>query len=277
MTIKNIAERLISQGHKVKVYIRPDGGRRIIEVDGLKFSSSNQFGNVYARSLLGEKLTAKQQAQRRANIPLAKAGKEATRKPFYIDKQGRRKFRKNAKKPQSLTIRKGDTLEERRTKNRIRRLRRKLKAHGQQTDAKILRKRIARFGLEDTAHVLANKTRKDAGLAYPAAVDAFIDYMRMVSGRYPYESMQLLFQEVENKLEFNKKRLADSLLSQDMSRGIYPLVYEIEKICRDYASANSTEEPHFIGYADEFDKRITSAIQEAEAISKVWGIDLEKD
>ena len=99
----------------------------------------------------------------------------------------------------------------------------------------------------------------------------------MVSGRYPYESMQRLFQEVENKLEFNKKRLADSLFSQDMSRGIYPLVYEIEKICRDYVLANSSEEPHFIGYADEFDKRITSAVQEAEAIAKAWGIDLEND
>ena len=180
MTIKKVVEALRAQGHKVKVYVRPDGGQRITKIDGLKFSVSGNEGNDFGRGLIGDTLTKKQYEQRRTIQPLAQEGKQATITPFYVNKKGRKVTRKNAKKPQSLTIRKGDTAQEKAIKRRIRKLRKKLKEHGQKTTAKILRGRIKRYGLEDTLKVLANKTRKDAGIAYPASVESYEDYLIMV-------------------------------------------------------------------------------------------------
>ncbi len=49
---KQVAEALKDQGHSVKTYHRPDGGFRIIEIDGVKFSKASSKGNSYARSIL---------------------------------------------------------------------------------------------------------------------------------------------------------------------------------------------------------------------------------
>ena len=277
MTIKKVVEALRAQGHKVKVYVRPDGGQRITKIDGLKFSVSGNEGNDFGRGLIGDTLTKKQYEQRRTIQPLAQEGKQATITPFYVNKKGRKVTRKNAKKPQSLTIRKGDTAQEKAIKRRIRKLRKKLKEHGQKTTAKILRGRIKRYGLEDTLKVLANKTRKDAGIAYPASVESYEDYLIMVQGRYGYASLDSLVRNVTSVLELNKRRLADFLFSGDMSRGIYPIIYEVEKICKDWQASGQEGEPSLVGYEDEILRRIQQSRAEAEAIAQAWGLDLDND
>lgn len=277
MTIKKVVEALRAQGHKVKVYIRPDGGQRITKIDGIKFSVSGNEGNDFGRGLIGDTLTKKQYEQRRTIQPLAQEGKQATITPFYVNKKGRKVTRKNAKKPQSLTIRKGDTAQEKAIKRRIRKLRKKLKEHGQKTTAKILRGRIKRYGLEDTLKVLANKTRKDAGIAYPASVESYEDYLIMVQGRYGYASLDSLVRNVTSILELNKRRLSDVLFSGDMSRGIYPIIYEVEKICKDWQASGQEGEPSLIGYEDEILRRIQQSRAEAEAIAQAWGLDLDND
>ena len=277
MTIKRVVEALRAQGHKVKVYVRPDGGQRITKIDGLKFSVSGNEGNDFGRGLIGHTLTKKQYEQRRTIQPLAQEGKQATITPFYVNKKGRKVTRKNAKKPQSLTIRKGDTAQEKAIKRRIRKLRKKLKEHGQKTTAKVLRGRIKRYGLEDTLKVLANKTRKDAGIAYPASVESYEDYLIMVQGRYGYASLDSLVRNVTNILELNKRRLADVLFSGDMSRGIYPIIYEVEKICKDWQASGQDGEPSLIGYEDEILRRIQQSRAEAEAIAQAWGLDWDND
>lgn len=277
MTIKKVVEALRAQGHKVKVYVRPDGGQRITKIDGIKFSVSGNEGNDFGRGLIGDTLTKKQYEQRRTIQPLAQEGKQATITPFYVNKKGRKVTRKNAKKPQSLTIRKGDTDQEKAIKRRIRKLRKKLKEHGQKTTAKVLRGRIKRYGLEDTLKVLANKTRKDAGIAYPASVESYEDYLIMVQGRYGYASLDSLVRNVTSILELNKRRLADVLFSGDMSRGIYPIIYEVEKICKDWQASGQDGEPSLIGYEDEILRRIQQSRAEAEAIAQAWGLDLDND
>lgn len=277
MTIKKVVEALRAQGHKVKVYVRPDGGQRITKIDGIKFSVSGNEGNDFGRGLIGDTLTKKQYEQRRTIQPLAQEGKQATITPFYVNKKGRKVTRKNAKKPQSLTIRKGDTAQEKAIKRRIRKLRKKLKEHGQKTTAKVLRGRIKRYGLEDTLKVLANKTRKDAGIAYPASVESYEDYLIMVQGRYGYVSLDSLVRNVTNFLELNKRRLADVLFSGDMSRGIYPIIYEVEKICKDWQASGQDGEPSLVGYEDEILRRIQQSRAEADAIAQAWGLDLDND
>lgn len=277
MTIKKVVEALRAQGHKVKVYVRPDGGQRITKIDGLKFSVSGNEGNDFGRGLIGDTLTKKQYEQRRTIQPLAQEGKQATITPFYVNKKGRKVTRKNAKKPQSLTIRKGDTAQEKAIKRRIRKLRKKLKEHGQKTTAKVLRGRIKRYGLEDTLKVLANKTRKDAGIAYPASVESYEDYLIMVQGRYGYASLDSLVRNVTSILELNKRRLSDVLFSGDMSRGIYPIIYEVEKICKDWQASGQEGEPSLVGYEDEILRRIQQSRAEAEAIAQAWGLDLDND
>ena len=277
MTIKKVVEALRAQGHKVKVYVRPDGGQRITKIDGIKFAVGGNEGNDFGRGLIGDSLTKKQYEQRRTIQPLAQEGKQATITPFYVNKKGRKVTRKNAKKPQSLTIRRGDTAQEKAIKRRIRKLRKKLKEHGQKTTAKVLRGRIKRYGLEDTLKVLANKTRKDAGIAYPASVESYEDYLIMVQGRYGYASLDSLVRNVTNVLELNKRRLADVLFSGDMSRGIYPIIYEVEKICKDWQASGQDGEPSLVGYEDEILRRIQQSRAEADAIAQAWGLDLDND
>lgn len=65
MTALSLANALIAQGHSVTTYTRPDGGIRIVSIDGMRFPKSSAEGNNQARSMLGQgQLSASQKAQR---------------------------------------------------------------------------------------------------------------------------------------------------------------------------------------------------------------------
>ena len=51
MTIKDIAELLASQGHKVKIRHRSDGGYIISQIDNIKYAGAS--GNIQARKITG--------------------------------------------------------------------------------------------------------------------------------------------------------------------------------------------------------------------------------
>ena len=55
MTIKDLAELLVEQGHDVKLRKRADGGYIISKIDGVSFKGAS--GNIQARRITGEKLS----------------------------------------------------------------------------------------------------------------------------------------------------------------------------------------------------------------------------
>lgn len=61
MTMMQIVQELISQGHQVDVYIRKDGGILIKSIDNQRFSGAK--GNTRAREMTGQKLSEARFAQ----------------------------------------------------------------------------------------------------------------------------------------------------------------------------------------------------------------------
>ena len=61
MTIRNIVSELINKGYDVQYYVRKDGGILVRSINGQKFTGAS--GNVVARSLVGETLSERREAQ----------------------------------------------------------------------------------------------------------------------------------------------------------------------------------------------------------------------
>lgn len=55
MTIRQIAKKLASEGHKVTLYHRKDGGVLIKKIDGVRYTGAK--GNAVARAMTGETLS----------------------------------------------------------------------------------------------------------------------------------------------------------------------------------------------------------------------------
>ena len=76
LTTRQLVTQLERQGHIVKYYVRKDGGILIQSINGQKFSGAK--GNIYARTLLGEKFSERREAQ------LKKITRERVRTPRKI-------------------------------------------------------------------------------------------------------------------------------------------------------------------------------------------------
>lgn len=270
MTIKKIAELLKRQGHKVTLYKRPDGGYRVTKIDGIKFDVGGNAGNDFARNLAGRDITRAQVEQRRKAQPLALAGKTETKYPTRTTKKGKIVKMRYRPRPQSLTIRKGDTAREIDIKKRIRKMRAKLKNQGVITNAKTLRQRIKREGLENTVTTLSNISRNRAGIAYPRAVESLQDYISVILNdkHRDIEGVTYFVESVNALLESKKKALADELLSAHPPIGLYALIYEIEKVLDSGMPFD----------ADPYVRQAFNYISQANALAyaraEAWGIDL---
>lgn len=77
MTIKKIAQRLRSDGVRVTLKKRTDGGYIISSINGKKFAGKS--GNAVARGLLNQPLTHRQEVQRRESLTKSKEVAERAR------------------------------------------------------------------------------------------------------------------------------------------------------------------------------------------------------
>lgn len=272
MKLTEVANVLRKQGHTVTLYKRPDGGYRVSSIDGLKFSIGGNAGNDYARNLLGASLSRKQYEQREKARPLALAGKQDTKMTFINWRKSKRKggkavketVKKKGPRPQSLTPRKGDTPEERREKNRIRRMRAKLKKKGVETSARILRKRLKYDNLSGVTKLLSNKSRKSAGLAYSANVLKVLEFAEMLLSYDSSESARLFYEGISSTLyQWSNSMMDHSVVEMNEA------LYDALKRLRD-------------GYPVDWEilasDVLTIAVDghnEALSVAGEWGIDLD--
>lgn len=273
MTTRKIVEELTKQHHKVKVYERPDGGIRITEIDGIKFLASNNKGNDFARNLLNVQLSEKQKKHIRENLPKAQAGKQRTKLPPKARRNPKnpKKPYTPPKKPQSFSPRKSDTEQDLDLKRKIRRIRRKLWERGFVTDLNILWQSLARDGLQRLYEKLVHISRKQAGLAYPKAVNSLADFIQVVI-RDKYNDVEgvIYFSDtIITLLIQNRKALLDISLSNDDRKGIYAKLYEIQKIL-DWSLAFD-----YITWTNDLRNMILESAQEAQKIAEAWNIDIE--
>lgn len=275
MTTRKIVEELATRGHKVKVYVRPDGGLRITEIDGIKFTSSNNKGNDFARNLLNVHLSEKQKKHIREVLPKAQEGKQRTKLPPRARRNPKKpkKPYTPSKKPQSFSPRKGDTEEEKVLKRKIRNIRIKLGRRGFIADLNILWLSLQRDGLQHLYEKLVHIARKQAGLAYPKSVDALHDYIQvMIKDRYnDIEGVDFFTEVIMSDLTIFRKEMLDISLSKDANKGIYAKLYDLEHILQWNLPF------HYITWTNTIKNMVLDSVTEARKIASAWNIDLDID
>lgn len=248
----NVVNQLRSQGHEVSFNVRPDGGIRIYSVDGIKFPKSSSEGNNYARELADKNLSAQQYAQRRESGDVAKMLSKA---------------RKSQRLP-SISPRKADKTKKRKEKMELKRAMRKLnllrRSQGKKPFSPItLRQRIRRQGFKETTKTIRNILLKEVGVAYPRAVESFIEYINSLPSKYSSEYLPPLVSAITNALNAVGLQIMDTDLHH-----LYEEFYEVEKALRDDSSANGLRtQGVFIGLADSMTEEIN--VSNAKAVSLV--------
>ena len=110
MTILEIIQLLIKEGHDISYYKRKDGGYRITRIDRERFRGSS--GNIQARKLTGFKLSeARERSLKKLTTPKGK-GSYNKRRKTPLDEETKkliqkiqRQYRKSGKKEGKPTIR----------------------------------------------------------------------------------------------------------------------------------------------------------------------------
>lgn len=215
MTGKQVAENLREEGHKIEVYVRPDGGIRITKIDGIKFSKSNSDGVNFARGLLGENLSKKAYEQRRANEQATREGKQRQRMKYP-----------------TLTIRKCDTPETRKKKLAVKRKLRKARRH-RKVNMRQVSQKLRREGYEKTITSLENIAKHDAGLAYESAVEALADFTKEILEQAGEEMRAA---RCFDKLVANKQAFPDASIV-----ATYDTLYDVQQTIH-YMAASATDQ-----------------------------------
>lgn len=241
----NVVKELLNQGHRVGYITRADGGIRIYSVDGIKFSKSNSEGNNFARELADLNLTAKQYSQRRESGGVALKLSKA---------------RKIQRLP-SLSVRKADKARTRKQKADLRKAVRKLnklrKEQGQKAfDPIKLRQRIRRHGYGETLKSVKNIILRNAGIAYPRAVESLKEYLDELNGRYDNARLSELIDRVKSALDSANNLIMDSTLKH-----LYEEFYDVEKQLRESDGQESTG--IFIGAGASMGEEIEKSFAEA--------------
>lgn len=241
----SVVKSLRSQGHRVGYVTRADGGIRVYSVDGIKFSKSNSEGNNFARELAGLNLTTKQYSQRR------ESGEVALRLS---------KARKIERLP-SLSVRKADKALKRKQKKEVRRLMRKLNkqriSQGENPfDPIKLRQRIRRQGYGETEKTIKNILLKTAGIAYPRAVESFVEYLDDLTRKYDSADLNALVARIKHALNRTNPIMDKTL------KHLYEEFYDVEKTLRENLKEAKIQYV-FIGIGDSVEQEIEKSFAEA--------------
>lgn len=214
MTIRQIIQTLISQGHSITYYERKDGGVLIRSIDGQRFVGAK--GNIVARSLLNQTLSEKRTKQ------LVEA----------------KRTRKSLAKYKELTDLKSEW-------RRVRELWRKAfpssKRHkspiGQFTWKRI-RWAYINLGKEEALRRIAEAERYAQGLAYNENIDILIsrlqDYMDMISNPKDKQLIRDLIKDIQLKRDsIKEKSIAptyETLYKLNQGASVQEVVREVRKI-----------------------------------------------
>lgn len=189
MTLIEIVQKYVSEGHKVNYRIRKDGGIIITSIDGMKFTRVGE-GNKYIRQVTGISLSKTRMEQTSYNvnkfIKLQKGQKKASAKNDVEDlkkltKRVQRIWRKNATVGEGkVTIRKVRWL-------------------------------AKEYGVEVAKEYLQRRERYAQGYAYEENVNYWVDVLgKMGKGT----RLDKQFQELADKLASKKIQVKESDLQK---------------------------------------------------------------
>ena len=188
MKLLDLVKQMQQQGHKIKYYVRKDGGILIKSINGTTYTGAK--GNTALRNYTGVKLSAKQEAQRQYNV----------KKYIKLD---------TAENPQK---KRAKTLEQE-LKTKLRRVQAKWRKSGNsqsgQITARKVKYRLKTYGKQEALDYLNRMEQRAMGIAYDENVQ-HLAYEIEQKGKSPYarefiEDFEQLAQQVLNKKPFYDK------------------------------------------------------------------------
>lgn len=153
MNVRQIVNKLRSEGHSVTYYVRKDGGILIKTIDGQRFTGAT--GNMYARAMSGATLSTKRAAQLSR---ITWTGKRA--KSYIEDREIKRLLQKVQRKwNQAFPHKRGE-----------------IPAVGLKTSKKV-KWSLEHKGKEETIRLLQEAERYASGKAYSENIRQLADYV----------------------------------------------------------------------------------------------------
>ena len=198
MTVKDLAELLVEQGHDVKLRKRADGGYIISKIDGVSFKGAS--GNIQARRITGVQLSHARAFQLARIKPPKKIAPMQRAKP---------------KLPEDLV-------------KKLRKVQREWrKTHkdiGGTISIRGLRYQYETYGKETAMASLDKSYRYTQGYAYFENVQWLIERLTRIQNRLYYGDDKQVVQRIIDKIQ---NRMIT--FKEDWIHEIYQVIYETEK------------------------------------------------
>ena len=194
MTIAQIIDLLRNMEHEVKWQVRKDGGIRITNINGQKFTGST--GNTLARELTGQALSERRTAQ----LKTIKSPK------------GQWGHRKKAEPLDDSTIKKIQKAQRIYRKNQI--------GNSATVTRKRYRYNLKHHGKEEADRRLNQAIRYGLGLAYDDNINALINRLKLDNQKVNSPYIDQLIELIESKRDVFKESWLNN---------IYDSVYEFEQ------------------------------------------------
>ena len=200
MTIRQIINTLIQQGHSITYYQRKDGGILIRSIDGQRYIGAK--GNLVARSMIGTTLSEKRTKQ----LVEATRTKKSLKKYKDLDelKKEWRRVREIWRKafPSS-----------KRHKNPI----------GQFTWKRI-RWSYTQYGLDEALRRIKEAEQYASGFAYQENVDQLISYIQSYRDKLSNKNDKNLLNDLIKEIDNKRFTIKESAI-----KPIYDVLYDLDK------------------------------------------------
>ena len=197
MTIKDLAELLVEQGHDIKLRKRADGGYIISKIDGVSFKGAS--GNIKARKITGAELSHARTYQLARIKPPKKVA------PMQ---------RKKAPLPEDLV-------------KKLRKVQREWRKTHQDIGGTIsmrgLRYQYENYGEEEALASLDKSYRYTQGYAYIENVQWMIERLKQMAGKLD-DSEQSILSRIISKIESRTINFKEEWIHE-----CYQEIYEFEK------------------------------------------------
>lgn len=196
MTMKKVVSQLQKEGHKVKYYIRKDGGILIKSIDGKAYSGAT--GNAAARGMVGATLSEARTSQ------LKYITKERSKRRTLEGKVAEEYKKVKRIWNKSFKAKKGESS-----------------GHGYLPRSKV-RWVVENLGEEEALRRLSNMERYALGLAYPENIQALADEIHRLANLKKSSELKKLGDELVDKKE-------DNIIKEESILPAYEELYKINQ------------------------------------------------
>ena len=197
MTIKDLAELLVEQGHDIKLRKRADGGYIISKIDGVSFKGAS--GNIKARMITGEKLSharAFQLARIRPPKNVAPLTRSKPKLPEDLTKKLRKVQREWRKTHKDI----GGTI-----------------------SVRGLRYQYETYGKESAMASLDKSYRYSQGYAYFENIQWMIERLKQMASKMDADEQSIL-ERIIGKIQAKSVSFKEEWIHE-----VYQEIYEVEK------------------------------------------------